>query len=118
MSVADPAKEQIKQILLDHKGADNPISSREINEQVQLDNIGSFPVVREVIRELVLEDQIPIVATNQGYFLLQSEEELDTYVETLESRVMQITERKFAILRAADQWDGKIDEDESDSDLL
>ncbi|MFK8214634.1 hypothetical protein [Haloferax volcanii] len=111
------AKDEIREIILEHRGADNPITSREINERFDLDNIGSFPSTRAVIRELVMEERIPIAATSQGYFLIDSEEELEEYVDNLESRVMNITERKFAVLRAADRWDGESDSS-SDPDIL
>lgn len=107
-------KDQVKELLLDHEGADNPITSREINEEINLDNIGSFPSTRAVIRELVLEDQLPIAATSQGYFIIQDENELSEYVNQLESRVMNITERKFAVQRAALNWDGDITDEDSD----
>lgn len=107
-------KDQVKELLLDHEGSDNPITSREINEEINLDNIGSFPSTRAVIRELVLEDQLPIAATSQGYFIIQDEDELSEYVDQLESRVMNITERKFAVQRAALNWDGEIVNEDSD----
>lgn len=110
----DAVKDQVKELLLDHEGSDNPITSREINEEINLDNIGSFPSTRAVIRELVLEDQLPIAATSQGYFIIQDEDELSEYVDQLESRVMNITERKFAVKRAVLNWDGEIVDEDSD----
>ena len=112
----DEVKEQVKELILDHQGADDPITSREINEQVELDAVGSFPSTRSVIRELVLEDTVPIAASSNGYYVIQDQDELEHYVENLENRVMQITERKFAVQRAVLEWDDEILDD--DADLL
>ncbi|WP_121820535.1 hypothetical protein [Halostella salina] len=113
----DPAvKEQVKQILLNHKGEDNPISSREINEEIGVDDIGSFPSTRAIIRELVMDDYLPVAASTKGYFVIQDEDELEDYIDQLENRVMNITERKFAVQRAVLEWDEEIVDE--DSDLL
>lgn len=110
-------KERVEELILDHRGAEDPISSREINEEIDVDSIGSFPGTREIIRELVLEDRIPIAATNQGYFVIETEDELAAYVENLEDRILGISERKFAIRRAAHDWEGEI-RPSDDADLL
>jgi|AntDeeMinimDraft_5_1070356.scaffolds.fasta_scaffold03542_8 23S rRNA maturation-related 3'-5' exoribonuclease YhaM len=109
-------KEQVKSILLDHDGADNKITAREIDDELGLDSVGSFPNTRAAIRELLFEDQIPVIGTTQGYYVAESEEQVDEYIESLEGRIMEITERKFAITRAADNWEPELPE--SDSDLL
>lgn len=110
----ESVKEEVKELLLEHKGAENPITSREINEEIGLDNIGSFPSTRAVIRKLVLEDQLPIAATTNGYFVIEDQEELEDYINQLENRVMNITERKFAVQRAALDWDENIVDEDSD----
>lgn len=90
-------KEQVKQILLEHEGTDNPISSREINEELDIDSTGMFPKIRNIISELVLEEEIPVAANSQGYYLIQDEQELEEYVEQLESRAEAINERKLGV---------------------
>lgn len=110
-------KETVKQILLDHTGSDNPITSREINDIIDVDNIGSFPGTRAVIREIMIEDRIPIAGSSQGYYVIESEDELADYIENLESRILRMTERQWAIKRAAREWDGDI-ELSDDEDLL
>lgn len=82
-----------------------------------MDSTGSFPGTREIIRELVLEDRIPIAATNRGYFVVETEDELAAYIENLEDRILGISERKFAIRRAAASWEGELRPSE-DADLL
>lgn len=111
------ARELVKELLLEHRGADNPISSREINERIDKDAVGSFPSTRMLVREIMVEDQIPIASSNNGYYVIETEGELQDYVDQLESRVLGITERKLHVQRAANAWDGEIETDD-DLDLL
>ena len=115
--MSDAARQQVKEILLDHRGANNAISSREISDRLNKDEVGSFPETRMIIRDIMLEDQIPIASSNNGYYVIESEEELRDYVDQLESRILGMSERKFAVQRAADAWSGDIETDE-DLDLL
>ncbi|MDS0261893.1 hypothetical protein NDI56_21030 [Haloarcula sp. S1CR25-12] len=115
--MSDDARELVKEMLLEHRGADSPISSREISERLEENEVGSFPKTRMMIREIMLEDQIPIASSNNGYYVIESEEELQDYIDQLENRILGISERKFGVQRAADQWDGEIETDD-DLDLL
>ncbi len=116
MSTQSP-REVVRDILMDHRGSDNPITSREINEKIQQDSVGSFPETRQIIREVMIEEQIPIAAGSQGYYVIESEEELSEYIENLDNRVLSITARKQAVLRAANDWEDRI-ETSDDEDLL
>jgi hypothetical protein len=115
--VPESARDRVKELLLEHRGADDPISSREISETLEKDEVGSFPSTRMLIREIMLEDEIPIASGNQGYFVIETETELQSYLDQLENRILGISERKFAVQKAANQWDGEIETDE-DLDLL
>jgi ABC-type uncharacterized transport system ATPase subunit len=114
---SDDPREQVKSLLLDHRGAGNPITSRKINEKIQQDAIGSFPGTRALIREIMVEEQIPVIGGSNGYYVAETEEEIQEYIDTLEKRIMGITERRYAIKRAAELWDGEIEEDD-DLDIL
>jgi len=116
MSYTDSQYERVKQILLDHRGADDPITSREIDDELNMDNIGSFPNTRECIRDIMFQERIPIVGGNQGYYVAKSEEEIAEAIEGLEGRIMNMTERKMALRRAANEVD-YVDEDD-DYDVL
>lgn len=116
-NVPDDLKEQVKEILLEHRGKDNSITAREINDQIDVDNVGSFPGTRMIIRELCIEDGIPIAGYNKGYFVIESETELQDYLDNLESRMLGMSERRYEVKRAAGEWDDEIETDE-DLDLL
>ncbi|MFC6723091.1 hypothetical protein ACFQE1_01525 [Halobium palmae] len=107
----------MKEILLNHRGSDNPISSREINEEIDEDNIGSFPGTRAIIRDIVLEDRIPIAGGHNGYYVIETEEELEDYLDNLTSRINGMAERRWGVQRAANEWDAYPEHPE-DSDVL
>lgn len=115
MSARD-VKEEVKDLLLEHRGADDPITSREINAHVNLDSVGSFPSTRAVVREIVMEDEIPIAGSSNGYYVIETEDELEGYLENLENRITNIAERRYGVLKAVSEWDEAIIDD--DSDLL
>jgi tRNA A37 N6-isopentenylltransferase MiaA len=106
--------EQVKEMLLEHRGRDNQISSREINEVVELDNVGSFPQTRECVRDIMFEERIPIIGGGNGYYVAETEEEIADALETLESRILHQAERKMTLKRAAQQWEDVDPDDEHD----
>ena len=104
----DP-KEVTRELLLEHWGKDNPISSREINEIIQVDNVGSFPRTREIVRELLFEDGLPVASGGNGYYLIETEEELQKEVESLNSRISKTLERRRRVALAAANEHDEID---------
>lgn len=70
-----------------------------------------------LIRDIMIEDKIPILASGQGYWVAEHETEIQDYIENLEQRIMGMTERRFAVKRAANEWDGDIESDD-DLDIL
>jgi hypothetical protein len=117
MSSPKSPDERVKELLLAHRGAGDPITSREINEEIDVDTVGSFPSTRALVRELIEGEQLPIVSDGNGYYVAETEAELASYIESLDSRLVSIADRKAAVIRAAQEWDDRIESD-ADSDLL
>lgn len=117
MSYSEEQYERVRELLLEHRGKGNEISSREINQQLEMDNVGSFPQTRECIRDIMLNEQIPIIGGGNGYYVAETEEEVQDALETFESRILSITERKMLLQRAAQEWSDDI-EGHEDLDIL
>lgn len=115
--VDEDVRETVKDLLLEESSADNPLTSREISNELEKNEVGSFPKTRMIIRDIMVTDGIPIVSSNQGYWVAESEQEIQDYIDNLENRIMGITERRYAIKRAAQMWDGDIETDD-DLDIL
>jgi|GEM_PF-595892 len=115
--VASEVREKVKELLLEESSADDPITSREISDELAGNEVGSFPETRMIIRDIMISDGIPIVSSNQGYWVAETEQEIQDYLDNLENRIMGITERRYAVKQAAAMWDGDIETDD-DLDIL
>lgn len=109
-------REQIREMLLEHRGSDDPISSREISDELGIDEVESFPVTRGLIKEIVEKDNVPVAGSSQGYFVIETEDELEDYFETLDARAMNIVQRKYLVKEAAEQWHGFTGGDTDDTE--
>jgi hypothetical protein len=117
MSYTEAEYEQVKELLLNHRGKGNEISSREINDQVVLDDVGSFPQTRKCVRDIMEQEGIPVIGGGNGYYVAETEEEIESALSTLESRIINTTERKMFLKRAARNWEDQIVPSD-DSDIL
>lgn len=93
--------EQAARILFDHVGSDNRITSRELSDRLgNLDHLDSTPETRTIIRGLVNEYGLPVVSSTKGYFMVSNQEELEQYIDDLNSRIMGIEKRRDSLLSA------------------
>lgn len=107
--VDDETLETVKELLLEHRGEDNAISSREINDVIEVDSVGSFPKTREIVRELLFEEGIPIASGGNGYYVIENQDELEEEIGSIDRRIGNIAERRVAVRRAAINWSDEID---------
>lgn len=118
MASVDPElKAEVQQILEEHRGKDNAIVSADLIDAIEIDDAEGNPRIREIIRELITEDQIPIASYNRGYFIIETEDELNEYLEHLDARIRGHVMRRVLVQRAAEDWDEPIEESD-DLDLL
>ena len=86
--------EQIKSILEEHKGINNAIKSPEIAKLIGIEPGASNRKIRALITETIKQYEIPVAAhTNKGYFFVESKQELDSYIKTLDSWIKEIGNR-------------------------
>lgn len=105
MTYTQEQYETVKELLLNHHGKGNEISSREINEAVELDNVGSFPQTRQLVKDIMYQEEIPIIGGGNGYYVAETEAEIASAIETFDSRITKNAERKLVLQRAARNWD-------------
>lgn len=94
-------KEQIAELLKNHKGKSRAITVQRIVDTLDLgsDNGLTNPVARKAIRELI-EDGMPIGSCGKGYYLLVTKEEFDEYLKNLHGRIAGIRKRIIKVMGA------------------
>lgn len=102
--IDDRKKSILANILTNHQGSDNPITSKELSNKLgQRDAHATNPKTREMIRDLIFDYQFPIASKNTGYFLITDKEEYEEYVEDLVARRDKIDTRIDAFCHAAQE---------------
>lgn len=95
-----PFQRELREVLLDHPGQDNAITSTEIAREMGIADPNGNPVIRGGIRELIKATGLPIGACNQGYYLIQTPSELRRYLRDLDTRIAGIEQRKQLVREA------------------
>lgn len=88
----------VAEILSEHRGSDNPVTSGEIADKTGLDSLDSTPRTRGVIRRLQRQYDWPVASSPKGYFLIKQKGEAQEYIDDLEGRIQGIEQRKNAVV--------------------
>jgi len=82
-------------------GEDNARPVSEIAEDLAMtDTDPTKYKIRQIIRRLIIEHEKPIGSCSNGYFLIESRQELDAYLDDLRQRKRGIEKRIRAIRSA------------------
>lgn len=84
----------------DHCGPDNAITSGELADRITGEDSEANPKTREAIRVLIEERGVPIAAGPKGYYRLESIEQFEKCLDTLDSRINGIQPRKQVVCEA------------------
>ncbi|TET57075.1 MAG: hypothetical protein E3J52_10885 [Promethearchaeota archaeon] len=92
--------ERIRDIIMQHIGKNNAISSREIANRIGIDAGSSKVIIRKKIKETMIKYELPIAATNKGYYLMENDlEDLKRYRKSLAKRALDNVERGILVRR-------------------
>ena len=75
------------------RSAKDPLSSKEIARRLHISDIDAQPITRSMILNMMKAKRIAVGANNRGYWLLQSEKEMEHYLRRLEGRCKAIQNR-------------------------
>ena len=84
---------KINEILLNHKGKQNRITSEKIASQLGIKEDDTHAKTRALILECAKEYKLPLAADTRGYYLITCQKEYDEYMANLNSRKDGIDER-------------------------
>lgn len=92
-------KMDVAETLYRHKGRENAISSAELARQV-LGDEDKASTVRNYIDDVIAAFRLPIGNCEDGYFVIQDDDEFRQLMEQYESRRQSARERMQALSRA------------------
>jgi len=101
---SDDQLNRIKQILENHVGKENQISSGEIGPQIGIYEDATHVQVRNLIREAIEKLRLPIGGGNRGYYLIKDEDELRQYLESIDNRINEMQKRKELLEDAFEEY--------------
>lgn len=90
--------ETIKEILEDHPGKANQISSGEIGRLIGIKEDATHIRVRTLIRDAIKKYGIPVGGSHKGYYMIQNEDELDNYCQNIDKRIQKMNQRKDIVV--------------------
>lgn len=89
----DPLTDGLYDLLTTHRGRDNAITSGEIADELGITDGTANPTTRFAIRDLIQSTGLPIAGSPNGYFVIDSRQELRDYITRLEQRKAGIDAR-------------------------
>lgn len=89
---------KIQEILKQHVGKSNIISSSQIADLIGVEEDATYAKTRALIFEAAKKYKLPLAANNRGYFLINTKAEFDEYINNLDLRIAGIEERKKIII--------------------
>lgn len=90
---------QIKDILVQHYGKTNPVTSSEIASIIGVIEDDTHAKTRALIFECAEKYGLPLAANNRGYYIISNQQEYDEYMANLDSRSAGIDARKRIITK-------------------
>lgn len=83
---------ELYEILSHHRGRRNPISSEKLSDRVGIDDGVAWPTTRRCLRDLLVVG-VPLGSCDEGYFVIETKAESESYKATLEGRIESTRER-------------------------
>jgi hypothetical protein len=122
MSLEEERLKAIREILLNHRGKADAITASTIGNALGIPENDTVSTTRKLITKLV-KDGLPIGAHDNGYFLIENEDELNEYMQRLNGRIYGIYTRMNHIITNFNNYHGKSvkhigDFDEGDEDAV
>lgn len=88
-----------RDILLKHQGKKNQIKSKKIAEKLGIFEDDTKAQTRALLFQCAEKYELPLAADQGGYFLIDSDEEYEKYMEDLEKRKKGIEKREKLITK-------------------
>ncbi|MFX0202166.1 MAG: hypothetical protein ACFFCW_39140 [Candidatus Hodarchaeota archaeon] len=91
---SDNQLSRIREILENHRGKENQISSGKIGPQIGIYEDATHVQVRSLIRDAIEKLKLPVGGGSRGYYLIKDENELKEYIRNIDNRINEMQKRK------------------------
>ncbi|SRR5216683_2058934 len=89
-----------RDIMLEHRGKENAIHSRELSRLLGIKEGDTFIKVRSIVDKVIRRYGLPIAGdTHAGYFIIVRPNELTDYIGSLEGRKLEIENKKNIVFQ-------------------
>lgn len=99
--------EKIKNILMDHKGKGNAITSKQISRIMGFPMEDTQSVSRKAIWNTAEEFGLPLVSCNKGYFIAETDDEIEAYQKNINNRIDGMKKTRDMAINNYNKWKSK-----------
>lgn len=97
----------IKNILIEHRGRKNAITSKKISEIMGFPMEDTQSVSRQAIWNTAKEYGLPLISCNKGYYIAQTDEEMAAFNANYEKRISGIRKTQEMANKNYKEWKTK-----------
>lgn len=97
MSRLRECKTEVRTLIEQHRGLDDRISSKEINNKIRVDTDDTMSNTREILRYLLFDEGVPVGSNGQNYYYIEDAEDLEATMAYLDRRITGLMQRKRAV---------------------
>lgn len=107
MSLEEERLQQIREILMQHKGKQSAIPSNKIAKMIGIREDDTVATTRSLITKLIKNSYLPIGSSESGYYIMQTEDELNEVMHDLNGRILGIYDRINKLICNFNEYNGK-----------
>jgi hypothetical protein len=104
--LSEERKTAIIQILIHRRGKANAINSKQIATQLNIPDNDTYGATRKLIKKIIETENLPIGAYRKGFFIMETQEELNEEIIKLNKRITGIKNRAEKVRTNYKQFHG------------
>lgn len=85
--------EEVRDILMNHRGANNPITAKEISSMMGFDMEDTQHMCRQIIKRTMDMFSLPVISCTRGYYIANTDEEIQSYCDNIRGRIKGMRQR-------------------------
>lgn len=96
--------EKIEEILIQHKGKANAITSKEISKIIGYPMEDTQAKTRKAIWDTAKQFGLPLISSNKGFFIAETDDEIEAYNSNIQSRIDGMNATKEMANKNYQEW--------------